>query len=135
MLLSVEALLLLLTAPWKIRVQGYFSLERSCLLVKVSLGRLRLVSVKASIEKERVRISVNGKKPVYFYGRTGGNVPEEAEIIEAAKNMAAFSVAFVSDASREEALQALSPCALIHEFRELIDIVKEEREWSDTTIW
>ena len=55
--------------------------------------------------------------------------------IEAAKNMAAFSVAFVSDASREEALQALSPCALIHEFRELIDIVKEEREWSDTTIW
>lgn len=55
--------------------------------------------------------------------------------IEAAKNMAAFSVAFVSDASREAALQALSPCALIHEFRELIDIVKEEREWSDTTIW
>ncbi len=62
-LLSVEALLLLLTAPWKIRVQGYFSLERPCLLVKVSLGRLRLVSVKASIEKERIRISVNGKKP------------------------------------------------------------------------
>src|SRR5699024_429545 len=29
--------------------------------------------------------------------------------IEAAKNMAAFSVAFVSDASREEALKALKP--------------------------
>ena len=54
--------------------------------------------------------------------------------IEAAKNMAAFSVAFVSDASREEALKALKPCALIHKFSELSEIIKEEREWSDTTI-
>ena len=35
---------------------------------------------------EDVKLAVNGKKPVYFYGRTGGNVPEEAEIIEAAKS-------------------------------------------------
>ena len=34
---------------------------------------------------EDVKLSVNGKKPVYFYGRTGGNVPDEEEIIRAAK--------------------------------------------------
>ena len=34
---------------------------------------------------EDVRLAVAGAKPVYFYGRTGGNVPEESEIIEQAK--------------------------------------------------
>ena len=34
---------------------------------------------------EDVKLAVNGKKPVYFYGRTGGNVPDESEIVEAAK--------------------------------------------------
>ncbi len=34
---------------------------------------------------EDVRLSVDGKRPVYFYGRSGGNVPAPAEIVEAVK--------------------------------------------------
>ncbi len=37
---------------------------------------------------EDVRISVNGKKPVYFYGRTGGMVPTKAEILAEVKKIA-----------------------------------------------
>lgn len=52
---------------------------RSCtkafLSVELSLGQM----------VEDVKLAVNGKKPVYFYGRTGGNVPDESEIVEAAK--------------------------------------------------
>ena len=48
--------------------------------------------------------------------------------------MAAFSVAFVQDKTREEALRAAKPCAVIHDFHELSALVKEEHEWSDTTI-
>ena len=51
---------------------------RSCtkafLSVELSLGQM----------VEDVRLAVNGKKPVYFYGRTGGNVPDEEEIVRAA---------------------------------------------------
>ena len=36
---------------------------------------------------EDVRLSVNGKKPVYFYGRTGGIVPEPKEIISYVKSI------------------------------------------------
>lgn len=46
------------------------------LTVELSLGQM----------VEDVRLSVNGRKPVYFYGRTGGNVMDEDEIVEAAKN-------------------------------------------------
>lgn len=42
--------------------------------VELSLGQM----------VEDVRLSVGGRKPVAFYGRTGGNVPDEKEIIEAA---------------------------------------------------
>ena len=48
---------------------------KAFLSVELSLGQM----------VEDVRLAVNGKKPVYFYGRTGGNVPEEGEIVEAAK--------------------------------------------------
>ncbi len=34
---------------------------------------------------EDVRLAVNGKKPVYFYGRNGGMVPEQDVIVEQAK--------------------------------------------------
>jgi len=34
---------------------------------------------------EDVRLSVNGKKPVEFYGRSGGNITSEEEIAKAAK--------------------------------------------------
>lgn len=54
--------------------------------------------------------------------------------IEACKNMAAFSIAAAFDAQREEALQTSKPCVIIHDLQEILDIVKEEREWSDVTI-
>ena len=34
---------------------------------------------------EDVKLAVNGKKPVYFYGRPGGNETAESGIAEAAK--------------------------------------------------
>ena len=49
---------------------------KAFLSVELSLGQM----------VEDVRLAVNGKKPVYFYGRTGGNVPEESEIVQAAKD-------------------------------------------------
>lgn len=52
---------------------------KAFLSVELSLGQM----------VEDVRLAVNGKKPVYFYGRTGGNVPEESEIAEAAKKFLA----------------------------------------------
>ena len=36
---------------------------------------------------EDVRLAVNGKKPVYFYGRNGGMVPEQDVIVERAKEL------------------------------------------------
>lgn len=48
---------------------------KAFLSVELSLGQM----------VEDVKLAVNGKKPVYFYGRTGGNVPDEEEIIRAAK--------------------------------------------------
>ena len=35
-----------------------------------------------------VRLAVNGKKPVEFYGRTGGIVPTVREIITQVENLA-----------------------------------------------
>ncbi len=46
------------------------------LTVELSLGQM----------VEDVRLAVNGKKPVSFYGRTGGNVMDEEEIVRAAKS-------------------------------------------------
>ena len=69
----------------------------------------------------------HGQDDVIYVGDSRGD-------IEAAKAMAAFSVALVQDPSREEALAALKPCALLHDIRELSGLVKEEREWSDPTI-
>jgi 2-oxoglutarate ferredoxin oxidoreductase subunit alpha len=34
---------------------------------------------------EDVRLSVDGRRPVYFYGRSGGNVPAPSEIVAAVK--------------------------------------------------
>jgi 2-oxoglutarate ferredoxin oxidoreductase subunit alpha len=36
---------------------------------------------------EDVRLGVNGKKPVFFYGRTGGMVPEPSAILEEIKKV------------------------------------------------
>ena len=42
--------------------------------VELSLGQM----------VEDVRLSVNGRKPVRFFGRTGGNITDEREIVQAA---------------------------------------------------
>lgn len=52
----------------------------------------------------------------------------------ACKNMAAFSVGAAFDPQREIQLKASKPCVIIHGLAEIIDIVKEDREWSDNTI-
>jgi 2-oxoglutarate ferredoxin oxidoreductase subunit alpha len=43
------------------------------------------VEMNAGQMVEDIRLSVNGKKPVYFYGRQGGIVPTPEEILSAAK--------------------------------------------------
>jgi 2-oxoglutarate ferredoxin oxidoreductase subunit alpha len=40
---------------------------------------------------EDVRLSVNGRKPVHFYGRSGGMVPHPEEIFEKIKEIVGFS--------------------------------------------
>lgn len=37
---------------------------------------------------EDVRLAVNGRKPVYFHGRSGGNLPSQNEILEKIKQIA-----------------------------------------------
>ena len=61
-------------------------------------------------------------------------VGDSGSDIKTCKNMGAFSVAAVLDENREEELLREQPCAVIHQLTDLIDIVKEEREWSDVTI-
>ncbi len=51
---------------------------KAFLSVEMSMGQM----------VEDVRLAVNGKKPVYFYGRTGGMVPSPAEIIKKVKEIA-----------------------------------------------
>ena len=57
--------------------------------------------------------------------------------IMAAKNMAAFSVALVLDEERKEAVQKCQPCVIITDWEQFIELLKEEREWSDnsTLLW
>ncbi len=47
------------------------------LTVEMSMGQM----------VEDVRLAVNGQKPVYFYGRTGGMIPTPAEINKQIKNI------------------------------------------------
>lgn len=50
-----------------------------------SLRFLMSVEMNTGQMVEDVRLSVNGKKPVHFYGRAGGIVPTPSEILEAVK--------------------------------------------------
>lgn len=45
------------------------------------------VELSAGQMVEDVRLAVNGKKPVYFYGRTGGMLPTEMEILDEIKRI------------------------------------------------
>ncbi len=44
------------------------------------------VEMNAGQMVEDIRLGVNGKKPVEFYGRTGGNIPSPEEILDAIEN-------------------------------------------------
>ena len=63
-----------------------------------------------------------------------GDAPSD---IMAAKNMSAFSVGVVFDEERKEAIEKLHPCAIITEWKQFCELLKEEREWSDnsTLLW
>ncbi|MDX1358020.1 MAG: 3-methyl-2-oxobutanoate dehydrogenase subunit VorB [Clostridia bacterium] len=45
------------------------------------------VELSAGQMVEDVRLAVNGKKPVHFYGRTGGNLPTQKEILDEIKRV------------------------------------------------
>ena len=54
--------------------------------------------------------------------------------IQACKNMSGFSVAYVQNDFRAQQMKESKACVMIHDINEIIDLVKEEREWSDVTI-
>lgn len=60
-----------------------------------------------------------------------GDAPSD---IKTSKNMGAYSVAFIYDKKRAQEMMKEKPCAFITDMKELINIMKEEREWSDVTI-
>ena len=61
----------------------------------------------------------------------GDNVAD----IVAAKNMAAYSVGFSVDEKQREALDKAHPCKVIDDLMQLVSLCKEDRIWSDNTIW
>lgn len=60
-----------------------------------------------------------------------GDAPTD---IQACKNMGAYSVAFVMEEARADEMTKEKPCAMIHDMKELITLVKEDIEWNDVTI-
>ena len=59
------------------RIEEIAALDRVRFFLSVEMNMGQMV--------EDVRLSVNGKKPVYFYGRTGGILPTPEEILEYAR--------------------------------------------------
>lgn len=57
--------------------EKYAEVPKAFLSVELSAGQM----------VEDVRLSVNGKKPVYFHGRTGGMIPTQQEILEKIKEI------------------------------------------------
>ena len=53
------------------------------IIAKAAQGAKAVLSVEMSMGQmvEDVKIAVNGKAPVYFYGRTGGIIPTPGEVI------------------------------------------------------
>ena len=61
----------------------------SCAYTTHTKNAKAILSVEMSMGQmvEDVRLAVNGKVPVHFFGRTGGNIPYPNEIIDAVKNI------------------------------------------------
>jgi len=62
--------------PTKV-IEKYAEVPRAFLSVEMSAGQM----------VEDVRLSVNGKRPVYFHGRMGGMIPTQKEILEKIKEI------------------------------------------------
>lgn len=60
-----------------------------------------------------------------------GDAPTD---IRACKRIGCFSVAFVYEDARAEEMQKEEPCAIIRDMNQLIELLKEDHEWSDVTI-
>lgn len=58
---------------------------------------------------------------------------DSAGDVLSAKNMSAFSLAVVFDEERRETIEQAKPCAIITDWKEFIELLKEEREWSDNS--
>ena len=54
--------------------------------------------------------------------------------VKTAKNMGAYSIAYISDSKREQALKATKPCNIIYDLMEIKDIIEEDREWNEFVI-
>jgi len=54
--------------------------------------------------------------------------------IQSAKNMGAYSIAYISDLKREQALKKTKPCSIVYDLIEIKDIIKEEKEWNEFVI-
>ena len=61
-----------------------------------------------------------------------GDNPED---IQAAKNMAAYSIGFTNDERQRNDLEKEKPCAIISELKELVGICSKNQPWCDITIW
>ena len=59
-------------------IEKYVDSTKDFLCVEMSMGQM----------VEDVRLVVNGRKPVHFYGRTGGIIPSPAEVLEQIKTIA-----------------------------------------------
>jgi len=59
-------------------IQKYVDSAKEFLCVEMSMGQM----------VEDVRLAVNGKKPVSFFGRTGGVIPTPAEVLAEIKKLA-----------------------------------------------
>jgi 2-oxoglutarate ferredoxin oxidoreductase subunit alpha len=57
--------------------EKYAETPKAFLSVELSAGQM----------VEDVRLAVNGKRPVHFYGRTGGMIPTQKEIYEKIKEI------------------------------------------------
>lgn len=65
--------------PFPIKfIQKYIKQANKFLCVEMSMGQM----------VDDVRIAVNGLKPVYFYGRTGGIIPTPNEVLNEIKRLA-----------------------------------------------
>lgn len=55
--------------------------------------------------------------------------------ILSAKNMGAYSIGYTIDPNQRKSLEEVKPCRIIDSLYELVDICKEERTWTDKSIW